>query len=94
MTLSNLRGRRPAKTYAEAFSEVRMTEIVRALARAHAATGDPFEALAWAKTLGSSGMVDSKGVKSGWAVAQRIDALVGAAEGMLDRMGVPPTKPR
>jgi tetratricopeptide (TPR) repeat protein len=94
MTLANLLSQRPTQPYAKSFSDIRSTEIVRALARAHAATGDAQEALAWARQIGTDGKVDAKEIKSSWEIAQRIDALVGAAEGMLDRMGVPPSKPR
>jgi tetratricopeptide (TPR) repeat protein len=92
MTLANLLGQRPAKSYAELFRDIRSTEIVRALARAHAAAGNPQEALTWARQIGSDGKVDPK--DTGYEVTQRIDALIGAAEGMLDRMGVPEMKRR
>jgi tetratricopeptide (TPR) repeat protein len=93
MILAQALGEKPAKSYAVLFDDINTEEIVQALARAHAASGDANEALAWAKKIGSDGKADSKDDKSAWAVERRIHALIGVAEGILERSGDLPPKP-
>jgi tetratricopeptide (TPR) repeat protein len=85
MSLSQALGQRPDRSYAISFDEICTEEVTQALARAHAAKGDPAEAVAWARRIGSSGKVNSD--ENCWAVQRRIYALIGAAEGILDRTG-------
>lgn len=86
ITLAIALGQKPAESYAVLFNEVNAEEVTRALARAHAASGDPSEALAWAKQIGSGGKVKSDDdLQIRFAVERRIHALVGVAEGILDR---------
>ena len=93
MTLAQALGEKPAKSYAVLFDDINTEEIVQALARAHAASSDASEALAWAKKIGSDGKADSHDDKSAWAVERRIHALIGVAEGTLERSGDLPPKP-
>lgn len=80
---------RPERSYAILFDDIRMTEVIWTLARTHAASGDPDEALAWARQIGSHGVIKSKDDdETRRAVERRIAALVGVAEGILDRAGV------
>jgi tetratricopeptide (TPR) repeat protein len=93
MTLAQAFGEKPAESYAVLFNEINTEEIIRALARAHAASGDANEALAWAKKIGSDSKADSKDVEHAWAVKRRIQALVGVAQGILERSSDLPPKP-
>jgi hypothetical protein len=73
-------------------SDLLEPEIVQAVARAHDATGDPAQALAWARKIGSDAKVASKDdFRAQWPVEQRIGALAGVAEGILDRQSGRPT---
>jgi hypothetical protein len=84
--------RRPS----EPCNEISTEEVTQALARAHAAWGDPSDALAGARQIGRGGKVKSKDDFEGCcAVRPRIHALPGVAEGILDRSsGVrPPPAP-
>jgi hypothetical protein len=86
MTLAQALELRPAQSYAVLFKEVLPGEVVQALAHAHAVSGDPKEALAWARQIGSGGKVSSNDdQETQWAVEQRIHALLGVAEGILER---------
>ncbi len=69
-----------------AFNDLIDEEVVEALARAHAASGDARAAFAWASRIGSEKKILSEDDSdSRIAVQRRIHALVGVAEGMLDR---------
>jgi tetratricopeptide (TPR) repeat protein len=92
MTLAQALGEKPAESYAVLFNDINTEEIIQALARAHAASGNANEALAWAKKIGSGSRADSKDDKSAWAVERRIHALIGVAEGILERSGSLPPK--
>jgi hypothetical protein len=82
-----LEGKRE-QPYAAMFKDVRPPEVMRALARAHAASGKASEALAWAKQIGSGDKANPSGdYSANWPMQQRISALVGVAEGILDRSG-------
>src|SRR5262249_13229748 len=86
MTLQQALDERPAQSYAVLFNDILTEEVVRALAQAHAASGAPSDALAWARQVGSSRNVKSKEDDEGsWAVQRRVYALIGVAEGILDR---------
>lgn len=86
MTLAQALGKQPAQSYAILFNDIRIEEVTQALARAHAASGDARAALAWAKQIGSSGKVNSnEDYEALWAVQRRIHAILGVAEGILDR---------
>jgi hypothetical protein len=88
MTLAQALEQKPAQSYALLFNEIYAGEIIQALARAHAASGDAGEALAWAKQIGTSGKIKStEDSETRWAVERRVHALVGVAEGILDRSG-------
>jgi hypothetical protein len=85
MALAQALGLRPAQSYAIVFKEVRAEEVMLALARTQAASGNVNEAMAWAKQIGSNGKVDSDKDNDGrMAVEQRLYALIGVAEGILD----------
>lgn len=84
---------KPEKSFAVLFNDINQEQIPRSLARAHAKTGNADEALAWAKQIGSSEWDKSKDeFHNHWAIQRRIYALIGVAEGMLDRAGVPSSK--
>jgi hypothetical protein len=71
------------------FKDFRSEEIVRALASAHVATGDANEALAWSRRIGSNEKIKSgEDWEAAISVESRIHALVGVAEGILDRRRV------
>ena len=85
MTLRQLLRDGEDANYADAFKKVFESEIIRAIARAHSAAGDPLQALAWAEKIGADAKVTSHNDHEIWAVEQRIGALMGVAEGILDR---------
>jgi tetratricopeptide (TPR) repeat protein len=88
MTLSQALGQRPDRSYAILFNDIYAEEVIRALARAHAASGDPNDALAWARQIGSDAKVKpEKDDDTRAAVERRVHALIGVAEGILDRSG-------
>jgi tetratricopeptide (TPR) repeat protein len=88
ITFAEALGQRPEQSYAVLFNDILTAEIVQALARAHAATGNARDALAWAKQIGSSEKIKpAGGDKASWAVERRVHALLGVAEGILDRGG-------
>jgi hypothetical protein len=78
MTLSQHLGCVPDKSYAVIFKDVYSDEVIRALTRAHAAFGDANVALAWAREVGTN---DGKSLRA----PVTIGALVGVAEGVLDK---------
>lgn len=79
----------------EVFADVEPEQVIRALARAHAISGDATEALEWSQNIGSEDRIDAAenfaGVR---AVQQRIYALVGVAEGILARLSDGPLQPQ
>lgn len=86
MTLSQTLGKQYPESYAIMFKDFRSEEIVRALARAHVASGDANEALAWSRRIGSNKKLkSSEDWKAASSVKSRIHALVGVAEGILDK---------
>jgi hypothetical protein len=85
MRLALALGEKPKESYAVLFNEINTNEVTQALARAHAASGDPTAALAWARKIGSDSKADSNDDENAWAVQRRIHALIGVAEGILDR---------
>jgi tetratricopeptide (TPR) repeat protein len=93
MTLAQALGEKPAESYAVLFNDINTEEIIRALARAHAASGDANEALAWAKKIGSGSKAKPHDDDQVWAVERRIHALIGVAEGILERSGNLSPKP-
>lgn len=85
MELAQALDYKPVQSYAEIFNEADK-EVVQSLARAHAAFGDPKEAVAWAKQIGSGEKIPEEDKnRVTLAVRRRIHALLGVAEGMLDR---------
>ena len=85
MTLAQALGESHHERYAEMLKDIRWPEIVRAIARAHAASGNAREALAWASRIGSDKKIDARDDQDARIrVEQRISALVGVAEGILD----------
>ena len=93
MTLAQALGEKPAESYAVLFDDINTDVIIRTLARAHAASGDANEALAWAKKIGSNSKAKPHDNEQMWAVERRIHALIGVAEGILERSGDLPPKP-
>lgn len=93
MTLAQALGDKPAESYAVLFDDINTEEIIRALARAHAVSGDANEALGWAKKIGNGNKANSDDHDHVWAVKRRINALIGVAEGLLERSGVVVRKP-
>ena len=88
MTFTQSLGERPSEPYAEKFKEIPWPAVVQAIARAHAAGGDARETLAWASRIGSDKKIaspDDRDTRVG--VQQRIYALIGVAQGMLDFKG-------
>ena len=85
MTLALAMGHKHAKSYAVLFDGITAEEVIQALARAHAAHGDPGEALVWARQIGSDQRADLNDDKAVRAVERRIHALLGVGEGILDR---------
>ena len=86
MAFAQAIGQVPDQSYAILFKEVNAKEVTQALARSHAATGGTKDAIAWAKQIGSSAKIGSDEKSDvAWAVEQRIHALIGVAEGMLER---------
>jgi tetratricopeptide (TPR) repeat protein len=86
MTLAQALGQRPEKPYDILFGDCNTEEVIQSLARAHAASGHASEALAWAKRIGKSDVIKTKNDdETLWAVERRIHALIGVAEGILDR---------
>jgi hypothetical protein len=86
MELSQVLGDRPGRSYAALFNDINTVEVIEALARTHAASGEPQDALAWARRIGSGGRVlSTDGDEVRRAVERRVYALVGVAEGILDR---------
>jgi tetratricopeptide (TPR) repeat protein len=78
---------KPAQSYAVLFNEVADEQVARSLARVHAHWGDANEALAWAKQIGCDDRAGSKdNFHDAQAVERRIHALIGVAEGILDRL--------
>jgi tetratricopeptide (TPR) repeat protein len=57
MELSLALGQQPEQSYAILFNEIKTGEIIQALARTHAASGNPNEALTWAKQIGGNAKV-------------------------------------
>lgn len=77
---------KPENSYHDLFYEVRDGRIIQALARAHAATGNVEEAIVWTKTIGSDEKIEqSEDYSDRLPVQQRVHALIGTAEGILDR---------
>ncbi len=109
MTFSQALGQKPAQSYAVLFNDIDTQEVIRALARAQAASSAPNEDLSWANNIGSngkdwaalviavqgslswaeqisrSGKVNVNDYRHDWAVERRLHALIGVAEGILDR---------
>jgi tetratricopeptide (TPR) repeat protein len=92
MTLAQALGESHHERYAEMLKDLHWPEVLRAIARAHAANGDTREALAWASRIGSDEklassegqQVTARNLHATIRVQQRIAALVGVAEGILD----------
>jgi hypothetical protein len=76
-----------SRTYADLFDDINTEEVIEALARSHATTGEPREALAWARKIGCADRVPAAGGDEiRWEVMRRLHALIGLAEGILDRL--------
>jgi tetratricopeptide (TPR) repeat protein len=76
---------KPSDSFADFFKDVN-EEVVQSLARSHVKYGRPEEASAWAKQIGSDETIPKKDAdRVRWAVERRIHALLGVAEGMLER---------
>lgn len=85
MALEQALGRKPFQSYAALFDDIDAEEITQALARSHAFHGNAREALKWAQEIGSGGKAGDNDYRQTWAVERRLHALIGVAEGMLDR---------
>lgn len=85
MTLAQSIEQPPDQPYDAIFKELHSPEIIRALARAHAASGRDAAALDWAQRIGSDGKASDADPESTWRVQQRVEALIGVAEGILDQ---------
>jgi tetratricopeptide (TPR) repeat protein len=94
MTLSQRMNKHYPTSYAALFADFDPI-VVRRLARAHAATGSPAEALSWARQIGSTQRDQSK---ADWEaerpIERRLAALLGTAEGILERQGRLSTEPQ
>ena len=77
----------PAQSYAILFNDF-YGDVVQTLARTHVMFGNSSEAVAWAKQIGSGDIIPEKDTGDvRWAVERRIHALLGVAEGLLERSG-------
>jgi tetratricopeptide (TPR) repeat protein len=86
MTLAHELEQKPSQPYEASFKEFH-EGAVRALARTHSRGGESSDALAWVRRIGSDGQVATKDdFETLWQVERRIHALVGVAEGLLDRV--------
>jgi hypothetical protein len=94
LALSQALEHKPAQSYAVLFNDFNQEEVTRSLARTHAALGNSNEAIAWARKIGRGDKIVAKDdYEARWAVERRIHALLGVAEGILDRAGnVPPMR--
>jgi hypothetical protein len=93
MSLAQALGQKPKESYAVLFNSMVAEEVTRAVARAHAATGDANEALAWARKVGRGDTAVPNDSEHMFAIGRRIHALLGVAEGILDRTEDKPAKP-
>jgi hypothetical protein len=90
MAFSQAIGLEPTQSYGILFNDIDAGEIVQALARAHAASGDANESLAWAEQIGSGASIKADNDNALYRAAnRRIRALIGVAEGILDRTSGP-----
>lgn len=82
---------KPDESYAVLFNDF-VPEVVCAVAREHARSGDARAALAWAREIGSNERLSAsgEGKVDRSSIARRIFALAGVAEGILDRMKIAP----
>jgi hypothetical protein len=76
----------PETSYLDAFKRDAV-DVVQALARAHAAYGDVDGALAWVTKLGSDAKLTADYDEVWFDVKRRIHALIGVAQGIVDRTG-------
>jgi tetratricopeptide (TPR) repeat protein len=84
MRLAQALGQKPSQPYEISFKKFD-AEAIRALARAQAGSGNADDALRWARRIGSGGKIPSEDhLEAALAVQQRVHALIGAAEGLLD----------
>ncbi len=85
MTLSLTLGEEYVESYAIMFKDFDC-EVTQALARTHVVRGDTHEALAWAEKIGSNQKIKSaEDAAEVFSVQRRIHALLGVAEGILDK---------
>jgi tetratricopeptide (TPR) repeat protein len=86
MALSEALGGPQEEPYAEAFDLINEEKVIRSAARTHALVGDAQAALDWARIVGRDAVVTAG---ADWdvrrPVMRRVHALVGVAEGILDR---------
>src|SRR5262249_34196854 len=57
MPLSQALRQKPTESFALLFNTINTEEVTQSLARTHTALGDPNEAIAWAKQIGSADQV-------------------------------------
>ena len=91
MSLELALGGQPKEPYAVSFDKIYHEEIIRSLARTHAAQGEAGDALAWARRIGDERVAADDGEAAGRA-HRLIYALVGVAEGLLERSSAPERK--
>jgi hypothetical protein len=85
MILSLTLGEEYVESYAIMFKDFDC-EVTQALARTHVVRGDTHEALAWAENIGSNQKIKSaEDAAEVFSVQRRIHALLGVAEGILDK---------
>jgi tetratricopeptide (TPR) repeat protein len=88
MTFSLTLGEEYAESYAIMFKDFDC-EVTQALARTHVVRGDTHEALAWAENIGSNQKIKSADdAAEVFSVQRRIHALLGVAEGILDKQAI------
>ena len=83
MELTQVLNEPTEENYADSFKELD-EQVIRSLARAHAIHGDEQKALEWANRIGSDKKAEDNFEEQN-AVMQRVNALVGVAEGMLEK---------
>jgi hypothetical protein len=87
MVLSQNLNQRSQESYAALFADF-CPEVIVALARAHALAGSPHDALDWARKIGATEPTpDKEDSRRHVGIEQRIAALLGVAEGILERQG-------
>lgn len=89
LTLAHALEENLGQPYLEAFADAG-DPVIEALARAHTVLAGAGVALNWAGRIGSDRKPERRNdSEADWAIGRRVHALIGVAEGVLNRNGVP-----